>query len=88
MLRSLLRLGVYYVLLAVSLAIITSYRETFERVLVQTVFFALVSLFLVHLIRTKLPFLRHAWPEVLYLLATLFFALTSAIRLLDFVRTP
>jgi uncharacterized membrane protein YccC len=86
MLRGLLRLGVYYILLAVSLAMIMSYRESFERVLVQTVFFAVVSLFLVHLIRTKLPFLRHAWPEVLYLLATLFFGLASAIRLLDFLR--
>ena len=52
----------------------------------QSVFFALVSLFLVRLIRTELPFLQHAWPERLYLLATLFFALTSAIRRLDFVR--
>ena len=78
--------SVYDVLLAASLALILSYRETFERLLVQSVFFALVSLFLVRLIRTELPFLQHAWPERLYLLATLFFALTSAIRRLDFVR--
>jgi len=55
-------------------------------VLVQTVLLTLVSLFLVRLIRTELPFLQHAWPERLYLLATLFFALTSANRRLDFVR--
>lgn len=86
MLRSLLRLGVYCVLLAISLAMIMSYRESFERVLVQTVFFGAISLYLVHLIRARLPLLRHAVPELLYLIAALFFAVTSAIRLLDFIR--
>lgn len=85
-LSGLLRPSVYDVLLAASLALVLSYRETFERVLVQTVLLALVSLFLVRRIRTELPFLQHAWPEGLYLLATLFFALTSAIRLLNFIR--
>lgn len=84
--RSLLRLVVYVVLLAVALSMITSYRESFERVLVQTVFFCAVSLFLVHLIRARLPMLRHAWPEMLYLVATFYFAAASSIRLLDFVR--
>jgi len=54
--------------------------------LVQSVLLALVSLLLVRLIRTEQPFLQHAWPDGLYLLATLFFALTSAIRRLDFIR--
>ncbi|MBX9884574.1 MAG: hypothetical protein K2X68_06345 [Novosphingobium sp.] len=84
--RGLLRLLVYFVLLALAAAMITSYRESFERVLVQTVVFGAISLYLVQLIRARLPLLRQAWPEMLYLLATSYFAIASAIRLLDVVR--
>jgi hypothetical protein len=81
--QSLLRLAAYVVLLAVLLTIITSFPETSERVLVQILIFASISLYLVILIRQALPHWRRAWPEALYLLASLYFAVASVLRLFE-----
>lgn len=82
--QSLLRLAAYVVLLAVLVTIIASYPETYERVLAQILIFSAISLYLVILIRQALPFWRRAWPEVLYLLASLYFAAASLLRLFEF----
>lgn len=81
--QGLLRLGVYAVLLVVSLTIFASFPESTERVGLQILLFSGIALYLFTLIRREWPLWRRAWPEVLYLLAALYFAAASAMRLLD-----
>jgi hypothetical protein len=82
--QSLPRLAAYVVLLAVLVLTIASFPETYERVLVQILIFSAISLYLVIPIRQALPFWRRVWPEALYLLASLYFAGASVLRLFEF----